>query len=289
VDVDHDTMRFLETEIETLRSELAVRDSQLAELEAMAAAEDNCIHSSEPDQTRHDARWNDLLDELKRGDTRIRTLEDLLQLSEDATQAEQEERRQIEIWIGELEQRVSSREAEWRAEAELLNERIGKLLEEQTQLENQLQNALSGTSANVQEKVIRDLQLDIRGLKEQLATANSKNEELTKQVGSADFQSLLKKNQQLVEAAIREEQLKMSQERAAFSRQKSELLRRVTELERELAERKRPSDNDLRFQAFRDHLKEIHEQERKTGPAAPSLAKRLVDLWKKLDTPIGSS
>jgi hypothetical protein len=287
-DSQHDVIRLLEAEIESLRSELADRDAQLNELQGLVAADHlNTVPGETLEEEGCNHRINELLDELKRSDLRIRTLEDLLRLSEDATQAEQEERKQIEIWVDELEHRVSNRELEWRAEIEILNERIRKLCDDRTQAEQQLRQAAANPAGGSQEKVIRELQLEVSDLRQQLATAGSENKDLRSELESADFQTMLKRNQQLVDAELREEQLKMSQERAAFSRQKSELLRRVTELERELAERKRPNDCDVRFQAFREHLREIHDQERQPTNPATTLSKRLVELWKRLDTPYG--
>ena len=110
---------FLRDEIESLTVELAERDQQISMFQQQLESGD--VGGDMEDTARLVARMEQLLDELQLADERVRTHEELLRASDDATQAEQEERRQLEAWVEQIEDRVTDREAESKAETERLN------------------------------------------------------------------------------------------------------------------------------------------------------------------------
>lgn len=284
--LEQEKIALLEDELELLRSELAERDSRLMELEELnvAGAAGGLVAEENSEQDGSE-KIQELLEELERNDQRIRMLEDLLRLTEDASQAEKEERHQIESWINGLEQRVAEREAEWKAEVDVQIEQVTKLKEIKAELEKRLTNAVSNTAIEEHEKEIHRLRAEIEKLNEHLKLAERARLELQKRLESADIAKTLENQEKVIAEAIREEHLKIARERAEFSRQRAELLKRVSDLEYQ-SEGRRTNEADERFKAFRDHLKEIHaEGKDEDARPAPSIGQRLVDLWRRLDGP----
>ncbi len=114
-------LELLRMEVEQLRFELAERDGQshfaggnFEDFDSNLNHESNFVDDDQTVQLVN--RLEELLEELQSSDKRIRGLEELLQFSDQAAQAEQEERHQLESWVAEIEQRVSQREAESEAE-----------------------------------------------------------------------------------------------------------------------------------------------------------------------------
>ena len=73
---------------------------------------------------RLENRLEELLQELQSTDQRVRGMEELLRVSDQATQAEQEERSHLERWVTEIERRVANREAESLAEVQRISTRF---------------------------------------------------------------------------------------------------------------------------------------------------------------------
>jgi hypothetical protein len=86
-----------------------------------------------------------------------------------------------------------------------------------------------------------------------------------------------------VDKVLREERIRMAQQRADLARQRTKLLELQSELEQRLArDKKSLDDGDTRLRAFRDHLREIHETEQRARKEN-SIVNRLARLWNRLD------
>ena len=133
----------LRAEIENLQMELVERDQQLLTLQQNGSNGDS---TDMEDTARLVSRMEELLTELQSADDQLRTFEELLRTSDEATQAEQEERRQLEAWVEQIEQRVTSREEESRAEIERLNGRCRNFIAQQKHHEKVLEKALQQRS-----------------------------------------------------------------------------------------------------------------------------------------------
>lgn len=279
--VDEETIKLLTHEISALQAELGTSTSYIAELEEKLEARQS--EGVTPSDISHlEGRLQELLGELERSDQRASTFEDLLQISDHATQAEKEERQQIETWVSDIEQRITGREDEWHGEKDLLLKQIEQLQSDNSRLEETLASSETNTNIELQERAIHKLRTELAEVEDRLSKSESERRELQEKVDSEDMETMLERQQQIVEEAIREEQLSIARERAAFSRQKSELIRRVSDLESELCGQKRETNEaDVRFNAFRQHLKEIQEPE--SRPRSVPLTKRLVNLWNRLE------
>ena len=112
--VEDETMDLLRDEVLHLQRELADRDARISDLNQLVATmEQGSRPADEPncDSLALVARLEQLLDELDRRDQREAALQEQLRAAEDASRAGQEERRQIETWLSEIEERVGQREA----------------------------------------------------------------------------------------------------------------------------------------------------------------------------------
>ena len=93
--VDQEAVELLRSEVDRLQSELAVRDEQVQVLtEQLASLPDQNRDTSENfcETGKLVARMEELLDELESSDARISQLQESLRCSEDAAQAEHDER-----------------------------------------------------------------------------------------------------------------------------------------------------------------------------------------------------
>ena len=123
--MEDEATELLRAEIRELQCELAERDAQLNEF--LNVPTDAGFASNDLDESTDESalanRLEELLDELTKSDERSALLEEMLRASEEATAEEQEERRQLDSWVGDIEQRVSQRESEWQAEIDRHQER----------------------------------------------------------------------------------------------------------------------------------------------------------------------
>ena len=136
---DVETMR---SELDRMRMELSQRDSELDELRSGKGSE----QVDDETTVRLVNRLEDLLEELENSDKRVLELEQVLRVSDEATQAEREERGQLESWVKEIEQRVSTREAEFVAEAERLQRKLDESNSELSKSQFRLQELTTATS-----------------------------------------------------------------------------------------------------------------------------------------------
>lgn len=258
-------LELLRMEVEQLRFELAERD------EYQTASDCGTNWESEPNPVDDDQtlqlvnRLEELLAELQTSDARIRGLEELLQFSDQAAQAEQDERQQLESWVAEIEQRVSQREAESEAEMERVLNRLLEAKAQNQHLETQLKQVLQTKGNNLAEgskELIQKSRNQIHDLQKRLEAANEENENLRRQSLCDESEVKAKEELQQMEQKLLEVQVETSRERAEMARKRAELENLKDELEQKLSSAKVADNADSRVKAMRQHLRDIHEEEK---------------------------
>jgi len=284
---DSEMTDLLKSEIEQLQSEIAQRDARITELTEFADAQPSTVEDEDGpvDTAALVDRLEKLLDELQRSDERAATLEDLLRAADEATRAEQEERRQLAAWVGDIEARMAEREAEWRAGQNALQSKIENLTAERERFSHRLSEmgSRSGGETAAAAELIEDLRSQVADLQEQLDASEQSRKALQEKIDSAEFRSSVEAMEKQVEERIREERLHLSQEHSKIARERAEVARLRAELEQNTT----VSDNSLddatcRVQAFREHLKDIHKEQAEEREAR-KLTSRLARLWKRLE------
>jgi hypothetical protein len=276
----------LRDEIESLTLELAERDQQVAMLNQQL--ESGGGGGDMEETTRLVSRMEQLLDELQTADERIRTHEELLRFSDEATQAEQEERRQLESWVNQIEDRVAAREDESKAETERLNGRVRDLLAQQKHHEQVLEKALQQrtSSGNGQsDELVESLQAQVRDLQAKWQDAQDECERLSQQT-SADSASNDSESVDELKQKIMQLELDASRERAEVARERAELAKMQSELEQQCRTNNFDSDADIRLKAMRDHLRELHSEEEVEREARRqrSLGGRIASLFTRIES-----
>ena len=278
---DQETMQLLRAEIEDLQAALAQRDEQIASL--VSDRESGGGDPDQRDELEHQTetmlrRLQDLLDEAECHDERVAVLEELLQTAEEANQAEQEERAQLEAWVGDIERRIGQREDEWKAEAEALRGQVDQARGERDRVQHQLRDAASqGSAPAAYQETLDRLQQQNQTLQQELDTRG-------KEVAS--LQQRLERAENREEETLRDERAAVARERAEVSRLRHELQQQLTESEA-LPRAKDQPDREFanRLKTLREHLKEIHEEEKQEREqrGGSALASRIGRLWKRLE------
>ncbi|WP_164101962.1 FHA domain-containing protein [Candidatus Laterigemmans baculatus] len=284
---EQETIALLREEIELLQEMLAERDAQLAQRDAQLAQHDAAFDESaagiaiaeEDDETEALlARMEQLLEEAAHGDERVALLEEMLRAAEEANQAEQEERHQLEAWVGDIERRIAHRDEQRDAEVEALRARLEEATEERERAQLQLQQAAAvGNAPQHYEQTLARLQQQNKALQERIAQLISERAGLAQQLEQSGCRD---------EEALREERVALAQERAIVSRLRSELANKLSALE-ESPKPLKPAESDAatRLQALREHLREIHNEEQQASPKPRNhgLSGRLSRIWKRLE------
>ena len=222
---------------------------------------------------RLELRLQQLLKEAELSDQRIRKLEDLLLAAESAHRAQEEEKQYLESWLDDIEQKFSLKEQEQHAELEILRKSHETVKAEVVQLQQRLINAASGQDASTQfHQTMTQLQQTNQELQEQLDQARRKCRDLELQLGD----STSHESQEL-----REERAKLAHERAELARQRHDLVNQLSVVSDEVNENQAETEMACRIRALREHLREIHEQE-KQEKAERSLTSRISNLWHRV-------
>ena len=292
VDLDggfaQETVELLQQELEYLQAELVERENRIAEFQKLVEGQETpqeVVGQAEIETLVR--RLEGLIDELDRSDQRLRTLEELLLAEQEVSQAERDERTQLEGWLSEIENRISERESEGHAEREVLTRRIHGLIQQLAAREQQLCEAANLSSAEkVHETALGKLRDENESLNKQLVSLQQKYHQLEAQFKAEQNTTDAEKQKAMIESALREERMTLAQERASLSRERAELARKLAEAQ----EMPKPSVGgaavDERFNAFRQTLKELHEEEgRDAVVRKPTLGSRIAELWKRLDGP----
>jgi hypothetical protein len=286
--VDAEIVQLLKSEIEDLRIQLAERDEQLAEMEGQepSVPGERDINGAagfggEFDSTELVGRVDDLLSELSEHDERVSTLQDLLQMAEIQNQAEREERNCLETWVGEIEQRIGERESEWQAETDGLRDRLDSVSEERDQFQRQLHAAAKRYGQASVDQVVPDETL--QKLQKQNAELQAALEDAQKQVASLNRR--IEQVQTEDSESLRAERAELAQEKAATSRMRFQLSKQLEDIGG-VPEAKDQPDREFAFklQTLREHLREIHEEEKhEREQKGESLFGRISHLWKRVD------
>ena len=272
---DRETVALLQAEIEDLRAALAQRDADHGnEHDGI----DETFESSTIDESDEVLlRMQELIEEANRSDEQVALLEEMLHAAEDANRSEREERNQLEAWVRDIEQRIGTREEEHAAEIDSFKHRLQESSDQQIRLQKQLRQvaASGGASANKQyEEILENLQGKNRELEESVASLQKQRLSLEKRIAAFE-------NGQGEE--LRGERAKLAQEQAKISRLRYELSAKLAEIEQmPKAGNNADQETGQRIRALREHLREIHEQE-KQEVKETTLATRLSKLWKRTE------
>lgn len=268
---DRETVALLQAEIEELQTQLAQRDAERVHKIVETPVADNVPEES--DQVLQ--RMQDLIEEANRSDERVAILEELLLAAEDASRSELEERAQLEAWVGDIEKRVGQREEEHVAELDALRLRLEQSSEQQDRLQQQLRHAATGGSAPKDyEDTLENLQQSNKQLQDELSEAQKQ---------CRVMEQRLNEQSETGEEALRSERANLAQEQAKIARLRFELSSKLESID-EMPKSHNSADRETahRIQTLRQHLKEIHEQEKKEEKEA-SLTTRLAKLWKRTE------
>lgn len=261
-------IELLKSEVTQLQSELTQRDARIGEL---MDSGDTVVSAPVVDDAELEklcARLEELLTELDDKDEELTVLNQQLLAAEDANHAEQNERRQLENWVEEIEERVIARDDEWETKLGELQARLTQAQDERRETES----AASEASTDARVESLQRLVTSLRDAKDellgQLDTERDNAKQLERQI------------EELKQDEEREESVKLCQERADIARQRFE----IEKLRREMDEQKAVQGSDLRIRALRDHLKQVHDQEEEERRVTweKSLAGRVANLWKRL-------
>lgn len=284
--VDPEIVQLMKSEIEDLRIQLAERDEHLADLAGLPSdSSELSAESSTSDPDFGDSnlvnRVDELLAELSEHDERVETLQELLESSEIQIQAEREERNCLESWLGEIEQRIGQREQEWQAEQDALKERLAASTEERNEMQAKLHSAAQRIGGDAEREVVPDETL--MALQQQNTDLQSELDDLRKQTGS-----MARK----IERLKTEDPDTLQAERAELAKEKADVSRLRFQLSKQLQDigsvpiAKDQPDREFAYklQTLREHLKEIHEEEKVQREQKPdSIMGRISSLWKRVD------
>lgn len=257
-------IELLRAEVLELQAALAERNHETAPDRASAPGDDETL-PTRAEVERLTGRLEQLLEELAGRDRQVAMLEDLLHAAEEATQAEQEERHQLENWIDEIEERVSQREQEWEAELDRQRGAIENLIEER----DQVAAALAANESNEQVQALQRLTDHLRTEIDQLKADVQKSEQQRQ-----ESQRYLEEQR----IAAREEAVQISRERAELARLRHELESKRGETQPPLS----PSPGGEHIRAVEQNLRDLHRQQKQEQNSG-SLATRLGRLWRRLE------
>ena len=273
----------LQEQVLRLETELAERERELDEISQSGGIGITDVSETEALVDRLEK----LLGELGQADVRAAELEDLLRASDEAHDAEQEERRQINIWMDEIESRLSQREHEWQAKLDSVTQRTelaeAQLAKAQVDL-GQAVRSQGNEQAEKLEQRVAELRSESRELAARLQEALEGNEALKQQLAKHESSE-----EGEIPVAFREylrtKELELAQERAESARAKAALARLQDDATQPAAADSLGS-SDIRVKALREHLREIHDEEKNKSAGkrdGRSLASRIASLWQRLD------
>lgn len=255
-------IQLLQAEVLDLQAALA-ENEQAADSDARVYEPADCLPTDEAEGLV--TRLEELLAELDERDHQVATLTELLNSAEETSRAEKEEREQIDNWLSELEQRFGSREQEWQAEREQLQQALADMTAERNRAELAVNADTSNTKLEACQQIMAGLREAAEEQREKLRESEDTIADLRKRLESVRY------------SQTREEQMLLAEEKAEIARQKQEL-----ETARQRATEIRQNDATLKMQAFRQHLNEIHEQEQREKEER-KLSNRIARLWRRMD------
>ncbi len=211
-------------------------------------------------------RLEQLLQELQERDEQVATLTELLQAAEEANRAEQEERQQVDEWLRDIEGRFGDREREWKSQHDKLKAEFAAVAAERDRAESAIHANAAGSKLEAAQNVMGGLRETVEAQRQQLQEAEDAITQLRNELERAR------------RPAAREELMQLAEERSQIARLRQEL-ETTRRQERQSAS---VSEDDMKFKALRQHLNEIHEQERKEKEDR-KLSSRIAKLWNRLE------
>ena len=263
-------VELLRSEVEQLQAEVAARDERIAELGD--ASENDSVAAVPADAeeiNRLTARIEQLMFELSDKDEQLIVLQEMLQAAEEQNTAELEERQQLESWVANIESRIKEREDVWATRVSQLEQRLAESLEEGKRAQVALSDSQYGNQSEALETMVQQLREEKLEIANKLDESQRQTAELTKQLETVR------------ENVAREESIRISEERAALARERYELNELRMQFQEDEEEAPRGKDDD-KIRAFREHLREIHKQEKK-GKEGKGLGARISRLWNSVD------
>lgn len=287
---EDDETAMLRVEVEQLRFEIAEKNATIMSIrDARANNRQEVIDEAQTEKLVN--RLEELLAELQHSDDRVRNLEELLRLSDEATHAEKEERNQLEKWVSEIEQRVGAREQEHTAEIHRLTIRLERAQEDLKNTEGQINNLIqsqrqSGASDVESQELIEQSRQQNTELRKQVEELKLENDQL-RQRKSAYEQGGCPEDQETIQELqdkLVKMQVESSRERAEMARRHAELERMRDGLQDQLDNAKSAKSGDSKITAMREHLREIHAQEKveEEERRRNSLSGRIANLLSRL-------
>ena len=214
-------------------------------------------------------RLENMLNELQQKDEQVATLTDLLEAAEETNRLERDERGQLNNWLQDIEQRFGSREQEWQAERAELNKQLQLITAERDRAENTVKADSASGKLQAAQNLLQALRV----------TADDQRRQLQESEATiAELQHRLKQAQEL---RPREERIELAELKSEIARQRQEI-----ESLRMQGQRGSIDDADLKLRALRQHLNEIHQEEkirRAELEEQNKLSNRLSRLWRRME------
>jgi DNA repair exonuclease SbcCD ATPase subunit len=267
---DSDRDPYQDEMVDLLREEIIQLQAALAEREdAFTDTSSSPAHTEEM-LPREDAeklvdRLEQLLTELSQKDEQIDGLTNLLRVAEEAGRAEKEERSQIDGWLRDIEERFGQREQEWQVEREQLQQMIKAATTERSMVESAMNADSNSAKLEAAQNVIQGLRETAESQRQTIHTMEKKMKQLARLAEESQAE------------ALRQQQMEIAQERALLAQQRQELEEQVRRREQSAAD-----ETTLKLQVLRQHLNQIHEEER-AEKEERKLSSRLARLWRRLD------
>jgi chromosome segregation ATPase len=280
------TITLLEEEIARLEGELRLRDEIIAEAGRPA------VHEPAADATA-EGRIADLTADLTRREQEAALLWDEIRGLEEAEAAKQAEWEQLHQWISELERRIEGRADQERELPQLLDaqrreseslrqqletERRGWQAERKTfgdevnSLRAKLSEGTASPGANITIKALQEENQKLRDECREMAF-------LAAIAGEADnLRSHLRTAEDALEEARGELRRTVDERERERNEHEAELASLRTQFARDLAKPREASGDD-RLNAFREHLRELHERE-EAERKSRHFSARLARLWR---------
>lgn len=230
------------------------------------AGDDDILPRKDAEQLME--RLERLLAELDERDAQITSLTELLALAEEANRSEREERRQMEVWVRDIEQRFGTREQEWLAERHELQRTLEMVREERDRAEATVQSDTADGRLEATQNLLQCLRETAETQRQKLAESEQT---------MADLRRRLEHAQTL---HSHEDLTQLAEERSEQARLKQEL--ETLRLQQQQHHHSSQDDVTLKLKALRQHLNEIHEEERAEREER-RLSNRLARLWRRLE------
>jgi hypothetical protein len=281
-----DTIALLEEEIARLEGELRLRDELIAEAGSPAMREPAVDSTAE-------GRIADLTAELARREREAVLLWDEIRGFEEAEAAKHAEWEQLHQWISELERRVEGRAGLERDFPQLLDaqrreteslrqqletERRGwqaerkRFEDEVNSLRSRISEGSASPGANITIKALQEENQKLRDECREMAF-------LAAIAGEADnLRSHLRTTEEALEEARSELRRTIDERDSERNEHEAEIVALRAQFARDQAKPREASGDD-RLNAFREHLRELHERE-EAERKSKHFSARLARLWR---------